>query len=387
MLNYIRRHLAARLFLSYLAILVVGLAVMIAASQFALPSSFDRHMLRMMGAPGVLPVGPGWHMMGAPNPGEAESRAQLFLDYRAGFNDALLAAGGVALIVALILSFYLSRGVTGPVKAMSAASERIAAGQYQERVHVDGQDELSHLASRFNDMAARLDEVESMRRRLIADVSHELRTPLTSIQGSVEGLIDGVLPASNETYQQIHSEAQRLNRLVNDLQELSQVESLAFQLEDRPVSVAGLVGTVLKRLAPTASARGIELKSDPLPDLPAIQGDEDRLLQALSNIVGNALSYTAHGGAVTLSARRAADEIQISVRDTGVGIAAEHLPRIFDRFYRIDKSRSRQAGGSGIGLTIARALVEAHGGRIWAESAGLDRGSTFAIGLPVRPRE
>lgn len=383
MLNYFRRHLAARLFLSYLAIILVGLAVLIAASQFALPSSFDRHMLRMMGAPGILPVGPGWHMMGGPNPGVFEARAQLFIDYRAGFNDALFVAGGVALIVALILSFYLSRGVTGPVKAMSAASERIAAGQYQERVHVAGQDELSQLAARFNEMAGKLDEVEGMRRRLIADVSHELRTPLTSIQGSLEGLIDGVLPATKATYEEIHSEAQRLNRLVNDLQELSRVESAAFQLERRPVDMVGLVRTVLKRLAPAAAARGVVLRPDPLPELPSIYGDEDRLLQVLSNIVSNALSYTSEGGTVTLSARRVADEVQIAIRDSGVGIAPEHLPRIFDRFYRVDESRSRQAGGSGIGLTIAHALVEAHGGRIWAESPGVEKGSTFTVALPV----
>lgn len=384
MLNYVRRHLAARLFLSYLAIILVGLAVLIAASQFALPSSFDRHMLRMMGAPGVLPVGPGWRMMGGPNPGLLEARAQLFVDYRAGFNDALFVAGAVALIVALILSFYLSRGVTGPVQAMSAASERIAAGQYQERVHVAGQDELSQLAARFNEMAGKLDEVEGMRRRLIADVSHELRTPLTSIQGSLEGLIDGVLPATNDTYEEIHAEAQRLNRLVNDLQELSRVESPAFQLERRPVELAGLVRTVLKRLSPAAAARGVDLRSEPLPELPSIKGDEDRLLQVLSNIVSNALSYTSDGGAVTLSARRVGDEIRIAVRDTGVGIAPEHLPRIFDRFYRVDESRSRRAGGSGIGLTIAKQLVEAHGGKIWVESGGLHKGSTFYFTLPVR---
>ena len=213
----------------------------------------------------------------------------------------------------------------------------------------------------------------------IADVSHELRTPLTAIQGSLEGLVDGVLPGTQETYLQIHAEAQRLNRLVNDLQELSRVESHAFELERHTVDVAGLMRTVLKRMSPVAAAHGLELKSQPLPVLPPLQGDEDRLLQVVSNIVANALNYTPEGGTVTLSARRVADEVQLAVRDTGVGIAAEHLPRIFDRFYRIDKSRSRQAGGSGIGLTVARALVEAHGGRIWAESEGPGRGSTFTV--------
>ena len=244
MLNYIRRHLAARLFLSYFAIILVGLFVLVVASQFALRSSFDRHVLRMMGAPGLLPVRQGMRiMMAGQNLALAQTRAQLFVDYRAGFNDALMIAGGAALFAALVLSFYLSRGVTEPVKAMSLASERIAAGQYQERVRVDGEDELAQLGVRFNDMAGKLAEVESMRRRLIADVSHELRTPLTSIQGSLEGLVDGVLPGTPDTYLQIHAEAQRLNRLVNDLQELSRVESHAFELEHQPVDVEGLIRT------------------------------------------------------------------------------------------------------------------------------------------------
>jgi two-component system sensor histidine kinase BaeS len=383
MIDYLRRHLAARLFLSYIAIILVGLFVLVVASQFVLPSSFERHMLRMMSAPGILPVRPAWRMLTGQNPALAEIRSQLFVDYRAGFNDALIIAGTVALMVALILSFYLSRGVTGPVQAMSLASERIAAGHYEERVHVTGQDELSRLATRFNEMAGRLDEVESMRRRLLADISHELRTPLTSIQGSLEGLMDGVLPASTETYQQIHSEAQRLNRLVNDLQELSRVEARAFQLERGSVDVAGLITTVLKRLSPMAASRRVQLTVASLQELPSLYADEDRLLQVLSNITSNAINYTPAGGNITLSARRVANDVEIEVTDTGAGIAPEHLPRIFDRFYRIDKSRSRQAGGSGIGLTIARALVEAHGGRIWAQSLGEGKGSTFVVVLPL----
>jgi two-component system sensor histidine kinase BaeS len=383
MIDYLRRHLAARLFLSYIAIILVGLFVLVVASQFVLPSSFERHMLRMMSAPGILPVRPAWRMLTGQNPALAEIRSQLFVDYRAGFNDALIIAGTVALMVALILSFYLSRGVTGPVQAMSLASERIAAGHYEERVHVTGQDELSRLATRFNEMAGRLDEVESMRRRLLADISHELRTPLTSIQGSLEGLMDGVLPASTETYQQIHSEAQRLNRLVNDLQELSRVEARAFQLERGSVDVAGLITTVLKRLSPMAASRRVQLTVASLQELPSLYADEDRLLQVLSNITSNAINYTPAGGNITLSARRVANDVEIEVTDKGAGIAPEHLPRIFDRFYRIDKSRSRQAGGSGIGLTIARALVEAHGGRIWAQSLGEGKGSTFVVVLPL----
>jgi histidine kinase len=315
--------------------------------------------------------------------GVTEFRAQLFRDYRAGFNDALKAAGIAALASAVVLSLILSRGVTSQVQAMSTAAERIAAGQYQERVRIQGMDELSQLASRFNDMARKLDEVESMRRNLIADVSHELRTPLTAIQGSMEGLIDGVLPETSETYEQIHDEAKRLNRLVDDLQELSRVEAHAFELQLQPVDVPSLVEGTIKRLGSAAAARGVRLEASVSAHLPKPLGDEGRLMQVLSNLTNNALQYTPRGGAVTLSAAVVGGELHVSVRDTGVGIAPDQLPRIFDRFYRIDKSRSRQeGGGSGVGLTIARALVEAHGGRVWAESGGAGKGSTFTFALP-----
>ncbi|HMB23137.1 MAG TPA: ATP-binding protein, partial [Anaerolineales bacterium] len=218
----------------------------------------------------------------------------------------------------------------------------------------------------------------------IATVSHELRTPLTAIKGSMEGLMDGVLPATQETYEQIHAEADRLNRLVDDLQELSRVEARAYQLEFRPVEVPALVQTVTKRLIPQAESKHITLDLDLAPDLPALLADEDRLVQVLTNLTGNALQYTPEGGWVTIAARRTDHEVQVSVRDTGIGIPSEHLPHIFDRFYRADKSRSRRAGGgSGIGLTIARLLVEAHGGHLWAESAGEGQGSTFTFALPI----
>jgi histidine kinase len=384
MINYVRSHVGAKLFLSYLAIILVGLVVLATASQFALPSSFERHMLRMMVDPGFVPGGPAWGMMGGQSPG-IELRRQLFVDYRAGFNDALMVAGAVALLAALGLSVMLSRGITGQVQAMSAAAERVAAGHYQERVKVTGRDELSQLAARFNEMARRLEDVESMRRSLIADVSHELRTPLAAIQGSMEGLVDGVLPASAETYDQIHAEARRLNRLVDDLQELSRVEAKAFEIQRQPLEARSLIDQAIRRLMPESTASGIHLTAEPSGGLPLLLGDEDRLLQVLSNLTSNALHYTSRGGRVTLAARRVGQEVLFSVRDSGEGIAPEHLQNVFDRFYRIDRSRSRQAGGgSGIGLTIARALVEAHGGRIWAESDGKGCGSVFTFALPIQ---
>ncbi|MDP2776098.1 MAG: ATP-binding protein, partial [Anaerolineales bacterium] len=243
----------------------------------------------------------------------------------------------------------------------------------------------AQLALYFNQMAEKLNQIESMRRRLIGDVSHELRTPLTAIKGSMEGLIDGLLPATHETYQQIHTEADRLNRLVDDLQELSRVEAHAYQLDIRPVGISSLVQTVTKRLKPHAESKRISLDLELAPDLPHILADEDRVVQVLTNLTGNALQYTPAGGRITISSKQVNNEVQIAVRDTGIGIPPEHLSHIFDRFYRVDKSRSRQSGGgSGIGLTISRALIEAHGGRIWVESAGEGQGSTFTFTLPIQ---
>ena len=373
MSEYLRSHLGVKLFLSYLAIIVTGVIVLILVSQFVLPAAFNRHMAAMgMG---------NSNMMGTNGNG---AMSQLYVDFRAGFNEALTYAALAAMVVAVLLSLLFSRNVIVPVQAMSTATQRIADGHYDERIPVNGADELAQLAMHFNQMAEKLNQVESMRRQLIGDVSHELRTPLTAIKGSMEGLMDGILPPNDETFLQIHAEADRLNRLVDDLQELSRVEASAYKLDLRPVDVSSLVHTVTKRLGPRFESKHISLGMELPPDLPRILADEDRVIQILTNLTGNALQYTPERGKITISAKRLNDEVQISILDTGIGIPPEHLSQIFDRFYRVEKSRSRQAGGgSGIGLTIARALVEAHGGRIWVESAGDGNGSTFAFTLPT----
>lgn len=372
----LRSRLGAKIFFSYLVIIVVNVAVLFIASQFILPSAFNRHM---MGMGAMMKDGMMNNMMGG-----YASMPQVYADFRASFNEALMYATLAAMAAALALSLLFSRSVVAPVLAMSHATQRIAAGRYDERVQVHGNDELAQLALRFNEMAEKLNHVETMRRQLIGDVSHELRTPLTAIKGSMEGLMDGVLPAEDGTFEQIHAEAERLNRLVDDLQELSRVEARAYTLDLRPSDVFSLVQTVTKRLAPHAQSKRVSLDLDLPPDLPPLLADEDRVVQILTNLVSNAIQYTPEDGSVSISAKRVNHEVQISVRDTGIGIPPEHLPHIFDRFYRVDKSRSRQAGGgSGIGLTIARAFVEAQGGRIWAESRGDGTGSTFTFTLPI----
>ena len=397
----LRRRLSWKLFLSYLAVILVGMVVLAGAADFIVPNAFERHMNGMMGPNGpALSEGEG--MMGMMN-GEQDD---VFANFRAAFNETLLLAALASVLAAAAASFLIAGRIVAPVRAMTAASRRIAAGSYSERVPVQTQtgqeDELGQLAVSFNTMAAQLEQTETMRRRLIGDVAHELRTPLTTIKGSLEGLIDGVLPGDGATYQQLYREADRLGRLVDDLQELSRVESGAFALERRSTKVAELVRGVAARMQTQYADKGVSLLNDCPPKLPAVMADEDRLTQVLTNLLGNALQYTPEGGAVRVRCAqvdrdflvgRFADVektdpdsgnwLLVSVQDNGIGIAPEHLAHVFDRFYRVDKSRSRSGGGSGIGLTIAGRLVEAHGGRIWAESGGIGEGSTFTFCLPT----
>ena len=390
MINFVRRHLGAKLFLSYLVVILVGAIILGLATRFTVPEAFNNHMGLGMG------LGNGQGMTLAPAlrsgasagvQGTGAGRTavlDLFNSFQASFNEALLLALLAAGVVAVLVSLLLSRGVVAPVRILTSASQRIADGHFGERVNSTGSDELGQLAHSFNQMAEKLEQVESIRRQLIGDVSHELRTPLTAIKGSMEGLMDGVLSAAPETYQQIHQETDRLARLVDDLQELSRVETGAYPLDICPLAISTLVQTTLKQFAAQARAKGIGLISDLPADLPPVLADQDRITQVLTNLVGNALQYTPEGGQVTILSTRHGDEIHISIIDTGIGIPAEHLPHLFTRFYRVDKSRSRQAGGgSGIGLTIARHLIEAHGGRIWAESGGEGKGSTFTFTLKV----
>ena len=374
MVSRIRRRLGWKLFVSYLIVILVGSAVLASATRFVMPSAFERHTVAMAA------------MMGS---AASESTQYLFTHFRNSLSQELILAVLAAFLVAAVASLLVSRRIVAPVREMMAASWRIAEGHYDERVNVPGRpgrnelDELAQLALSFNQMAAQLEQMEATRRELIGDVAHELRTPLASIKGSMEGLIDGVLPAEAPTFQQIYREADRLQRLVTDLQELSRVEAGAFELNLRRVAVGDLVQATLARLGRQFEEKGVALESAVPAGLPPVRADEDRAGQVLLNLVGNALQYTPAGGRVRVAARRQGAEVHIQVSDTGIGMSPEHLALVFTRFYRVDKSRARAGGGSGIGLTIARHLVEAHAGRIWAESPGPGRGSNFAFTLPV----
>ncbi len=375
-ISKLKTRLGWKLTASYLIVILVGVITLVLAVEAAIPTAFNRHLLGMQ------------QMLGSTHGMEAMN-ADLFTNFRAAVTEALLISTTAAFVSAIIVSLFVSRRVVTPILQMMQASRRIADGRYQERVDVTGQDELGQLAHSFNQMAATLEQTETLRRDLIANVAHELRTPLASIKGYMEGMMDGVLPAGPDTFQQIYHEADRLQRLVNDLQELSRVEAGAFELKRRPLVISALIEQTAARLRPQFEEKGVNLKLNLPENPPRVLADEDRMSQVLLNLVGNALQYTPAGGAVTVSAQNShlpearTAQLLISISDTGLGIPAEHLPHIFNRFYRVDKSRSRAGGGSGIGLTIARHLVEAHGGHIWAESPGSNQGSTFSFTLPL----
>ncbi len=379
MLTFFRTHLTWKLFLSYVVVVLVGVVVLATATSLSVPAAYDRHMV------GMTAMMSDNNMMGSAQPLELE----LFNNYTTSVTEALSLAMAAALIAAVFASFLVSRQVVVPIERMKTLSHRIAEGEYEERLTISGSvqsnqlDELDQLAISFNQMAEKLEKTETMRRQLIGDVTHELRTPLTAIKGYMEGLIDGVIPQTPETYQQIRSEADRLQRLVNDLQELSAVEAGAYQLKLEPVSPSSLVKTVVNHLHFQFEEKEIQIEENLETDLPKVTVDKDRITQVLTNLLGNALQYTPSGGKVAITAARMKSEILISIRDTGIGLSPEQLAHIFNRFYRSDKSRARANGGSGIGLTIAQALVKAHQGRIWAESEGEGKGSSFHFTLPI----
>ena len=380
MLKAIRRRLGWKIFLSYLIVLLVGFIVLVTAVEFTAPTAFDRHLAAM----NDMLVGDTPMMSDATDLGQ-----DLFTNFRNAVNEALGLAIAAASTAAVVVSLIVSRQVVAPIRQMMFASQRIAEGHYDERVDVpgdiagDGIDELAQLALSFNQMATKLESTEVMRRQMIGDVAHELRTPLTTIKGSMEGLMDGVLTADVKTFQHIHRETDRLQRLIDGLQELSRVEAGAYEMNFSLREVQDLVEITKGTLIRQFEEKGVVLNIELGAGLPMVYADEDRIGQVLLNLVGNALQYTPAGGVVTIRARQGRDEVQISVSDTGVGIQAEQLNQIFTRFYRVNSSRSRSVGGSGIGLTIAKYLTEAHGGRIWAESPGADQGSTFTFTLPV----
>ena len=306
--------------------------------------------------------------------------ARLSADFLQATTRGLVLAGLAASFVAVLLSFLIARRITAPVRALTSAARRMARGDLTQRVKVTSSDEVGELGNAFNTMASSLARTDQLRRNLVADVAHELRTPLTSVLGSLEAMRDGVAEPTPEFLASAYEEGLLLKRLVNDLQELSLAEAGQFHLDRQPVALSGIVEGAVHALAEQARAKDIALKIAVPLDL-LVDVDSERVGQVLRNLMTNAIAFTPAHGHVEIAAHPSDDWVQVSVTDTGVGIAADDLPFVFERFYRADKSRTRATGGAGLGLAIAKQWVEAHGGKIQVESEP-GRGTTFTFTLP-----
>ena len=312
---------------------------------------------------------------GPPSPDSPESQ------FLASVSRATLLSALAATAVALLLGILLARTIARPARELTAATRAIAQGELGYQVPVYTQDELGALATSFNQMSTDLARANQLRRQMTADIAHDLRTPTSVIMGYTEALSDGKLPGTPEIYQTMHQEAQHLSHLIDDLRLLSLADAGELSLVPQSVAPLSLLEQAAAAHAVQAHKDGVTLAVASVPALPPVLVDPGRMAQVLGNLVSNALRHTPAGGQVTLSAGQSHDQLWLRVRDTGAGIAAEDLPHIFRRFYRSDKSRSRN-GESGLGLAIARSIVEAHGGQITAESPP-GQGTTFTIMLPA----
>ena len=285
-------------------------------------------------------------------------------------------AGGVVLIL------LMSRRALAPLNVLAVASRRLGQGDLSQRVPVSGQDEIAQLSGTFNSMAGNLERAEKQRRGLMADVAHELRTPLSNIQGYLEAIKDGLVPPNTTTIDTIHEEVVHLSRLVEDLRLLAQADAGALHLNREPDSLEDLLRRTVEAFRPRTEAKEVSISLDMPPGLPLVNMDRTRIAQVLSNLLENALTHTPQDGSIRVSAQLVDDLAEVTVADSGEGLPADVLPHVFDRFYRSDPSRSRSTGGAGLGLAIAKQLVESNGGSIRAEST-VGQGSRFVFQLEL----
>lgn len=297
-------------------------------------------------------------------------------------NRALALAVLVAGLVALVLTITLSGTILKPVRALTVAARHLEQGNLSQRVQIKKGDEIGDLAHAFNTMADSLERSEQLRRNLVSDVAHELRTPLTNIQGYLEALQDEVIEPDPTTIASLYEEALLLSRLVTDLQDLTLAEAGHLHLQCVPIVLEDSITNAVNGLSLQVASKNLSLCIDIPADLPLVEADPQRVGQILRNLLSNAIKYTPSEGEIRVSARAKQQEVVVSVQDTGVGIAAEHLPYLFKRFYRADPSRARATGGTGLGLAIVEQLVYAHGGRITVESQ-VGQGTCCTFTLPL----
>ena len=365
-----------RLFPTYLLVVAAAAVVAFVVGEALAPVFLRRHMDAMMGGLG------GAGMMGSMGGASSGLTSELDVAYRRALTQSLTWASLVAALAAAGVAFVVTRRIVTPVRAMMRASERIAGGRYGDRLDTRAPGEVGDLATAFNRMADTLQRSEERRVELLADVAHEFRTPLSNLRGYVEGLEDGVFEDDDAVFDASRRQLERLGHLVDDLSLLSKVETGQLVLAVETIDARSLLDASAAAFRPDAERRGVRLEVRAPAPAPQVLADRQRSLQVLANLLGNALRYTPPGGAVRLVvATGERGKVRFEVSDTGPGVTPEDQPNVFQRFYRGDKARSPHAGGSGIGLTIARQLVERQGGEIGVSSPP-GEGATFHFTLP-----
>ncbi|MBI5250777.1 MAG: HAMP domain-containing protein [Desulfomonile tiedjei] len=307
-----------------------------------------------------------------------ESSHQMFVD---SVHRYLIWASLAALVLAAALSFLLTRRVLAPLSHMIHITKKFAAGDYFDRVKIQSRDEFGQLATAFNLMAENLCTIEQLRKRMLTDVAHELRTPLTNILGYLEALMDGLVSASRDTFELLHEETMRLVRLVEDILRLAKADAARVTLLKMQTDLGDLIMSVLETFRPQFMANDIAVDVDFSNHLETIFVDAEKMIQVVSNLLQNALQYTAQKGRLRIFAEKGPGTIKVVFANTGTELSETDLPFIFERFYRGEKSRSRESGGAGIGLAIVKELIEAHNGSV---GAGTSQGQTRVwFSLPV----
>lgn len=357
--------LSSRLFLSHLLVMLVGVISLVIIGKISSPRFFVSHLEQL--------EGPGFTLKYA--------RTRLIEGFEIAWNRSTFWAVIVGTTAAGGLSFWAAKRIMQPLNQMENITHKFAAGNLTERMPENEIPELNQLASSFNQMASSLQGVEVRRRELITDLTHELRTPLTIIRGYLEELAEGDLDPSSEIYDRLVIETIRLERLVNDLQELSKADSGYLPINLKPIHLPPLLTSLVEKFSSQLLDDDLVMKLDYPPNLPPVMADQDRLQQVLVNLIGNAMRYTS-SGSIEVKSWGELERVWIAIVDTGKGISPDNLPHVFERFWRAEASQNHYPGGTGIGLAIARRLVELQGGKIYAESQ-LGVGSTFRFYLKI----
>jgi signal transduction histidine kinase len=364
--------LASRLFLSHLLVMIVGVVSLVIIGKLSSPRLFILHLQQLEGR----------------NVSLRYARAYLVDGFETAWNHSTFWSVIVGATAAGVLSYWVSKRIMQPLTQIKQITQKFAAGQLDARLPPNEIPELNQLATSFNRMAASLENVEHRRRELVSDLTHELRTPLTVLRGYLEELAADRIEATPEVYQQLAKETRRLERLINDLQELSKAEAGYLPIKLQSVNLRPLLESLVQKFSDQLLEDGPRLRLDCPEQLPTVRADIDRVEQILVNLLGNALTYT-NTGSITIRVCQELDStnsrlprLWIAVTDTGIGIAPEDLPHVFERFWRAEKSRNQHTGGTGIGLAISKRLIELQGGQIEVKSK-LGKGSTFQFSLPL----